>query len=189
MHERALLPFFLKGPTNMAVASPLLRTNIRTDFKLTYVDTANNASSQRMLKQPQLPPCNVFDSKYLESGFIDSHCHHDFLLQRQGFKGSYAEYQKRYKGTFPNSYQGCIAVFCNPFSFNKLYYRPPIQLGATLLGRQRRQSTPKTMFTNRVNIQFAEETFCGCSFSDCRGAWNIYLSSVPAWRMPSFYFS
>ncbi|GFX47232.1 putative deoxyribonuclease TATDN2 [Trichonephila clavipes] len=112
---------FLKGPTNMAVASPLLRTNIRTDFKLTYVDTANNASSQRMLKQAQLPPCNVFDSKYLESGFIDSHCHLDFLLQRQGFKGSYAEYQKRHKGTFPNSYQGCIAVFCNPFSFNKRY--------------------------------------------------------------------
>ncbi|GFV69331.1 ankyrin repeat and SOCS box protein 13 [Trichonephila clavipes] len=39
---------------------------------------------------------------------------------KQGFKGSYAEYQKRHKGTFPNSYQGCIAVFCNPFSFNKI---------------------------------------------------------------------
>ncbi|GFR13480.1 putative deoxyribonuclease TATDN2 [Trichonephila clavata] len=117
--------FFLKDLTNMAVAAPLLRANVRTDFKLTYVDTATNASSQRtrypLFKQPQLPAYNVFDSKYLESGFIDSHCHLDFLLQRQGFKGSYADYQKRHQATFPNSYQGCIAVFCNPFSFNKRY--------------------------------------------------------------------
>ncbi|GFU17656.1 hypothetical protein TNCV_2905511 [Trichonephila clavipes] len=56
---------FVSGPTNMAVASPLLRTNIRTDFKLTYVDTANNASSQRMLKQPHLPPCNVLGACFI----------------------------------------------------------------------------------------------------------------------------
>ncbi|GFX77755.1 hypothetical protein TNCV_1106721 [Trichonephila clavipes] len=38
-------------------------------------------------------------------------------------------------------------------------FYPPIQLGMCN-GRQGRQTTPKTVFTNRVNIQFAEETTC-----------------------------
>ncbi|KFM81123.1 putative deoxyribonuclease TATDN2, partial [Stegodyphus mimosarum] len=54
-----------------------------------------------------------------DSGFVDAHCHLDFLFQRLNFKGTFSEYQKHLKTTFPECYQGCIAVFCNPFTFAK----------------------------------------------------------------------
>ncbi|GFX47249.1 putative deoxyribonuclease TATDN2 [Trichonephila clavipes] len=83
--------------------------------------TIENSYPQRKRFRPNLPRYNAFDLISLESksGFIDSHCHLDFLLQRQGFEGTYADYQKRHQSTFPKAYQGCIAVFCNPFSFSK----------------------------------------------------------------------
>lgn len=55
-----------------------------------------------------------------ESGFIDSHCHLDFIFQRQYYQGTYSEFQKEHKDTFPKSYQGCLAIFCNPFTFSKV---------------------------------------------------------------------
>ena len=49
--------------------------------------------------------------------YIDSHCHLDFLLQRQQFKGSWEQYRVIHQDTFPETYEGCVAVFCSPGSF------------------------------------------------------------------------
>ena len=46
--------------------------------------------------------------------FFDSHCHLDFLFKRSGFSGSFAKYRDCFANTFPTSFAGCIAVFCNP---------------------------------------------------------------------------
>ncbi|XP_035210141.1 uncharacterized protein LOC118184552 [Stegodyphus dumicola] len=54
-----------------------------------------------------------------DSGFIDAHCHLDFLFQRLNFEGTFSDYKKQLESTFPECYQGCIAVFCNPFTFPK----------------------------------------------------------------------
>ncbi|CAL1278127.1 unnamed protein product, partial [Larinioides sclopetarius] len=54
-----------------------------------------------------------------KSPFIDSHCHLDFLFQREKFSGTYAEYQMKHKSTYPPNYQGCVAVFCKPSTFFK----------------------------------------------------------------------
>ncbi|GFT00075.1 putative deoxyribonuclease TATDN2 [Nephila pilipes] len=85
--------------------------------------TVENSYQERKRFRPNLPRYDTFELLSLESksGFIDSHCHLDFLFQRQGFEGTYADYQKRHQNSFPKSYQGCIAIFCNPFSFSKRY--------------------------------------------------------------------
>lgn len=68
-----------------------------------------------------LPSYPHFNLENLESetGFIDSHCHLDFLFQRQDHFGTYSEYQKQHQYKFPKSYKGCVAVFCNPETFAK----------------------------------------------------------------------
>ncbi|XP_026578593.1 uncharacterized protein LOC113451398 isoform X4 [Pseudonaja textilis] len=52
--------------------------------------------------------------KYLEEGFIDTHCHLDMLYSKTGFRGTFFEYRKMYSSTFPKEFQGCIADFCDP---------------------------------------------------------------------------
>ncbi|XP_070594406.1 uncharacterized protein [Erythrolamprus reginae] len=52
--------------------------------------------------------------KYLEEGFIDTHCHLDMLYSKTGFGGSFYEFRNRYSSTFPKEFQGCIADFCDP---------------------------------------------------------------------------
>ncbi|GIY45188.1 putative deoxyribonuclease TATDN2 [Caerostris darwini] len=54
-----------------------------------------------------------------KSGFIDSHCHLDFLFAREKFSGTYSDYKLKHKRTYPDSYQGCVAVFCKPLTFSK----------------------------------------------------------------------
>ncbi|KAK3588567.1 hypothetical protein CHS0354_026172 [Potamilus streckersoni] len=49
--------------------------------------------------------------------YIDSHCHLDFLFNRSGFKGTVARFKELNKHAFPKTYEGCVAVFCNPISF------------------------------------------------------------------------
>ncbi len=53
------------------------------------------------------------------TAFIDSHCHIDLLYARTSFKGTFATYKEVTKTTFPQNYEGCIAVFCNPNTFSK----------------------------------------------------------------------
>nr|XP_019929660.2 uncharacterized protein LOC105345191 isoform X2 [Crassostrea gigas] len=49
--------------------------------------------------------------------YIDSHCHIDFLFNRIDFRGKWSDFQAQNAETFPPSYHGCVAVFCNPNSF------------------------------------------------------------------------
>ena len=52
--------------------------------------------------------------------FIDSHCHLDFLYSRMGvpFNTQYNEFMERHAHSYPVNYEGCVAVFCNPRTFN-----------------------------------------------------------------------
>ncbi|KAM8867359.1 putative deoxyribonuclease TATDN2 isoform 1-T2 [Synchiropus picturatus] len=50
----------------------------------------------------------------LESGFIDTHCHLDFLYRKLAFRGPFRRFRAVHQSGFPPSFQGCIADFCNP---------------------------------------------------------------------------
>ncbi|OCT83321.1 putative deoxyribonuclease TATDN2 [Xenopus laevis] len=52
--------------------------------------------------------------KFLEDGFIDTHCHLDMLFSKLSFEGSFTELRRKYTTTFPREFQGCIADFCDP---------------------------------------------------------------------------
>jgi TatD DNase family protein len=50
-------------------------------------------------------------------GIVDTHCHIDFLFNKTGFKKSFAKFRSINYRTFPNEYEGCVAVFCEPKTF------------------------------------------------------------------------
>ena len=50
--------------------------------------------------------------------YIDTHCHLDFLFKREGFRGNLKDYMTQFPDTFPDTFEGCVAVFCNPLTFN-----------------------------------------------------------------------
>ncbi|XP_018114527.1 putative deoxyribonuclease TATDN2 isoform X2 [Xenopus laevis] len=52
--------------------------------------------------------------KFLEDGFIDTHCHLDMLFSKLSFSGSFTDLRRKYTTTFPREFQGCIADFCDP---------------------------------------------------------------------------
>ncbi|KAK7079902.1 putative deoxyribonuclease tatdn2 [Halocaridina rubra] len=59
-------------------------------------------------------------------GFIDSHCHLDFLFQRQFHNGTfqaYMEKQNQSSEAFPVSFEGCLTVFCDPMTFSKDWWK------------------------------------------------------------------
>ncbi|GFY52652.1 putative deoxyribonuclease TATDN2 [Trichonephila inaurata madagascariensis] len=86
---------------------------------LKYAEKVYNQKPNR--KRNRLPRYCILPTFIFKSnrGFIDSHCHLDFLFNRTKFVGTYAEYQIKHKATFPQSYRGCIAVFCKPSTFSK----------------------------------------------------------------------
>ncbi|XP_078400887.1 putative deoxyribonuclease TATDN2 [Cetorhinus maximus] len=47
-------------------------------------------------------------------GFIDTHCHLDFLFSKLSFRGTFAKFMKVYDSTFPAEFHGCITDFCDP---------------------------------------------------------------------------
>ncbi|KAM9813688.1 putative deoxyribonuclease TATDN2 [Neosynchiropus ocellatus] len=49
-----------------------------------------------------------------ELGFIDTHCHLDFLYRKLDFKGTFRRFRAVHQNGFPPNFQGCIADFCNP---------------------------------------------------------------------------
>ncbi|XP_061182217.1 uncharacterized protein LOC133190547 [Saccostrea echinata] len=65
-------------------------------------------------KSAFLERCNIYGV-----GYIDSHCHIDFLFNRLDFKGNWSDFKVQNMKTFPSSYLGCVAVFCNPNSFKQ----------------------------------------------------------------------
>ncbi|XP_019360122.1 PREDICTED: putative deoxyribonuclease TATDN2 [Gavialis gangeticus] len=52
--------------------------------------------------------------KYLEEGFVDTHCHLDMLYSKLSFKGTFAKFRGIYHSSFPKEFQGCITDFCDP---------------------------------------------------------------------------
>lgn len=56
--------------------------------------------------------------KYLEEGFIDTHCHLDMLYSKIAFRGTFSKFRQTYDSTFPKEFQGCIADFCDPRNLN-----------------------------------------------------------------------
>ncbi|XP_076358513.1 uncharacterized protein LOC143251058 isoform X1 [Tachypleus tridentatus] len=75
--------------------------------------------SKKLISQFNLPKYNINGLMSFEPGIdiIDTHCHLDFLFRRIGFKGTYLQYQKVNKNTYPVCYGGCIADFCDPSTF------------------------------------------------------------------------
>ncbi|XP_050412536.2 uncharacterized protein LOC126827308 [Patella vulgata] len=55
--------------------------------------------------------------QYYKSTFIDTHCHLDFLFERLEYNGSYKDFKEKYSDSFPQNFEGCISIFCNPKSF------------------------------------------------------------------------
>ncbi|XP_067908360.1 putative deoxyribonuclease TATDN2 [Heterodontus francisci] len=53
---------------------------------------------------------------YQREGFIDTHCHLDFLFSKLSFSGTFAKFMKVYDSTFPAEFHGCITDFCDPRS-------------------------------------------------------------------------
>lgn len=78
------------SPSETDSEAASIRSNWRTNFKLFH----------------------DFGVKY-----IDTHCHLDFIFSREGFKGSFRAYMNKHSETFPDMFEGCVAVFCNPDSF------------------------------------------------------------------------
>ncbi|XP_053326048.1 putative deoxyribonuclease TATDN2 [Spea bombifrons] len=61
--------------------------------------------------------------KFLEDGFIDTHCHLDMLFSKMAFRGSFAEFRRNHSISFPKEFQGCIADFCNPDTLGDLQWQ------------------------------------------------------------------
>ncbi|GBN85875.1 Putative deoxyribonuclease TATDN2, partial [Araneus ventricosus] len=93
-----------------------------------YKSGSTGRISQDMLEQSNFQPDGLQSlssrsaSMISEStmGFFDSHCHLDILFQNEQFGGTYSEYMVKHRQDYPDSFKGCIAVFCKPFTFAKV---------------------------------------------------------------------
>lgn len=72
-----------------------------------------------------------YDSTSLPNGrfsvaFIDTHCHLDFLFSKVGHVGTLGNYKIKMAAKnvellkFPASYEGCVAIFCQPNTFHRV---------------------------------------------------------------------
>ena len=61
------------------------------------------------------------------NGLIDTHCHLDFIFDRipERFL-NFKAFKQYYHEEFPESFSGCIAVFCNPHNWCKFGYEDAI---------------------------------------------------------------
>ena len=55
-----------------------------------------------------------------QTKFIDVHAHLDFLFTRLNYKKSFSEFKKECGDAFPPNFEGCVAVFCDPNTFQKV---------------------------------------------------------------------
>lgn len=53
------------------------------------------------------------DSK---SMFIDTHCHLEYIFEKNRHTGSFSEFKQRFP--FPANFEGCITTFCDPAAFS-----------------------------------------------------------------------
>ncbi|XP_070192209.1 uncharacterized protein [Littorina saxatilis] len=66
--------------------------------------------------------------KQYQTPYVDTHCHLDFLFNREPYCGTFASYRDKKKHTFPANFEGCVAVFCNPKSFtNESKWKPIVE--------------------------------------------------------------
>lgn len=55
------------------------------------------------------------------TGIIDTHCHIDILRMKTKFGKSFSEFKLMNCASFPDQYEGCVTVFCNPESFAQVF--------------------------------------------------------------------
>ncbi|XP_056380948.1 putative deoxyribonuclease TATDN2 isoform X2 [Hyla sarda] len=68
----------------------------------------------------EIPLPSSTDSKFLDGGFIDTHCHLDMLFARLSHRSSFADLRKQYTSTFPQEFHGCITDYCDPRTLQNL---------------------------------------------------------------------
>lgn len=68
----------------------------------------------------EILPSTSTDPKFLEGGFIDTHCHLDMLFSRLSHRSSFADLREQYTSTFPPEFRGCITDYCDPRTLQKL---------------------------------------------------------------------
>ncbi|XP_066989976.1 uncharacterized protein [Macrobrachium rosenbergii] len=96
-----------------------------------FSEDANRTSSSTM------PAYNeALIKKDFSPGFIDSHCHLDFLFTRTNHTGSLASYRLKCENreAFPASFEGCVAVFCDPRTFQRISWWEEIISEANIWG-------------------------------------------------------
>nr|XP_027224523.1 uncharacterized protein LOC113816668 [Penaeus vannamei] len=65
---------------------------------------------------------HVLQNEHFWPGFVDTHCHLDFLFRRCNHdSGSHARFRAQCQGqdAYPVAFEGCVAVFCQPWTFGK----------------------------------------------------------------------
>ncbi|KAJ7377635.1 Putative deoxyribonuclease tatdn2 [Desmophyllum pertusum] len=67
----------------------------------------NSAAGNRQMEVP-FP-----ESK---SMFIDTHCHLEYIFEKNRHTGSFSEFKQRFP--FPANFEGCITTFCDPAAFS-----------------------------------------------------------------------
>ena len=61
------------------------------------------------------------------AGLIDTHCHLDFIFDRQQMKfQNFQAFRQYYAEEFPECFLGCIAVFCEPLKWCKFGYEDAV---------------------------------------------------------------
>ncbi|XP_067126658.1 uncharacterized protein [Centruroides vittatus] len=118
------LPIVFRKGRRSADAVSLPRNKYNYVRRLSY-PTDHHSEINSSLKRNRmnsffsLPPYDISFSENISIGFIDTHCHLDFLFKREHFQGTYEKYQLENCETFPKNYEGCITIFCDPQSFAK----------------------------------------------------------------------
>ncbi|KAL1471676.1 hypothetical protein MTO96_039796 [Rhipicephalus appendiculatus] len=54
-----------------------------------------------------------------EAGLIDTHCHLDFVFTKTGHAKSFTHFRLAHRNTFPYCYEGCVANFSEPETFEQ----------------------------------------------------------------------
>ncbi|XP_065829781.1 putative deoxyribonuclease TATDN2 [Oscarella lobularis] len=51
-------------------------------------------------------------------GFIDTHCHLEYLFERVGHRGSLSDFAASPSNAFPSNFDGCVTIYCDSASFS-----------------------------------------------------------------------
>ncbi|XP_047491684.1 uncharacterized protein LOC125040930 isoform X2 [Penaeus chinensis] len=93
-----------------------------------FVESTDTLNQNALITSPRYRCQKLgYDPLLLQSepflpGFVDTHCHLDFLFRRSNHdSSSHAHFQALCQGhdAYPVNYEGCVAVFCQPWTFGK----------------------------------------------------------------------